>query len=240
MLILILCLTGISFSEKLATNPSAALNSDSLPYQMIKIKKGDSFYKLFKNKWQIVARFNRLDEKHLIIGEKIKVPENLQDINEWTPMPKEYPPAEQYKKYILISLKDQFLGFYQNGKLVFDAPISSGRPKERCDSETGDCSTPTGLFYALGGDKNHKSSIYKNPEGEPFPMDWAIRFYVNKNGIQFWIHKGNLPGYPASHGCVRLTMKDARKLFRLVFEKYPEGEFWINKKKVYIPVEIIP
>ena len=207
-------------------------------YHLVKIKKGDTFYKLFEKDWQLIARFNRLDEKHLVVGREIKVPKDLEMLRNWTPMPENHVSAMSYDKYILIKLGEQFLGFYKNGKLIFDAPISSGRSPDRCDSPIGNCSTPIGFSFVLGGDKNHVSSIYNDSTGAPYPMDWAIRFYVNKSMVQYWIHSGDLPGYPDSHGCVRLTKYDAEKLFNLVFEKYPETEFWIPKKKQQTIVEI--
>lgn len=223
------------FNLLLTVALSANAAADSYPtkptYHLLKIKKGDSFSKLFGKNWTLVARFNRLDEKHLVIGKKIKVPDNLEVIKEWSPLPKEYALAMPHKKYILVSLEDQFLGVYQNGKLIFDMPISSGRPLEKCDSPTGDCSTPTRIFQTLGGDWNHTSSVYDDPTGNPYPMPWAVRFHINKNGVQYWIHGGDLPGYPASHGCVRVTKKDALKLFRWLFPKAPKKEFWIKKDK---------
>ncbi|MBI4991867.1 MAG: L,D-transpeptidase [Candidatus Harrisonbacteria bacterium] len=211
--------------------------STSIPYQEIKLKNNDTLLGLFGKNWELVARFNRMDEKHLIGGHKLKVPNDLEALKNWTPMPREYPPAASHKKYFLILLDEQFLGTYEYGKLILDMPISSGRPPERCDAPNGDCSTPKGLFQALGGDWNHTSTLYDDPSGNPYPMKWAIRFHINKDWVQYWIHGGDLPGYQASHGCIRVIPKDALKLFRWVFPKAPKREFWL-KKGTGIPIEI--
>lgn len=204
-----------------------------LSYHEIKIKGGDTLIQLFGKDWKTVTRFNRIDEKHLIPGRTLKVPDDLRAAKHWTPMPEKYGPAANCDKYVLVLLEQQFIGFYRKGLLAFDAPISSGKPKERCDAKNGNCATPIGIFQALGGDKSHISSLYAMPDGEPYPMDWAIRFYVstapNGGNVQYWIHSGELPGYPDSHGCIRLMKKDAEKMFKLIFRRYPDYEFWIKK-----------
>lgn len=222
---------------------ACAIKIDSpspIAYHVVKIRKEDSFPKIFGEKFKLIARFNRMDKNQFKIGKAVKIPDDLIMLENWTPMPQEYLPAKNYEKYILVRLDEQFLGLYSQGKLVFDAPISSGRIKQACNSNEKKCSmTPSGFFKVLGGDKNHKSSLYKDPEGKPYPMDYAIRFYVNEAGVQYWLHRGELPGYPASHGCIRLAMEDIKKLFELVFEKYPEGDFWLSRNSKSIPVEII-
>lgn len=222
----------------LAMDWGEAPTVSTVPYRTIKLRKGDTLYKLFKQDWKLVARFNQIDERHLIGGRTLKVPRKLEMLKNWTPLPKEYLSAKNRSKYILVILEEQFLGAYENGKLIFDMPISSGRPKEKCDAPNGDCSTPVGKFRILGGDWDHISSLYDDPDGNPYPMPWAIRFYVSKSGIQYWIHGGDLPDYPASHGCIRVTKKDALKLFRWLFPKALKKEFWIPKNSRQTKIEI--
>jgi L,D-transpeptidase-like protein len=64
--------------------------------------------------------------------------------------------------------------------------------------------TPTGVFKILQKDKNHHSSTYDNA-----PMPYMNR--LTWSGIA--LHAGQLPGYPASHGCVRLPKEFAELLF---------------------------
>ncbi|MEK7300177.1 MAG: L,D-transpeptidase, partial [Nitrospirota bacterium] len=70
------------------------------------------------------------------------------------------------------------------------------------------------------------------------PMNHALRFHVNRAGVSYWIHGRDLPGYPASHGCVGLydesmqkeqygtpkdpEVNDAKKLFEWVLSGAPE------------------
>lgn len=89
--------------------------------------------------------------------------------------------------------------------------------------------------------RRHRSSLY-TIEGTdtPYPMNYAIKFYTNTRGVTYWIHRRDLPGYPASHGCVGLydeemqqvyygvpkdpALDDARSLYRWVMGSRPESE----------------
>ncbi|MDG2126040.1 MAG: L,D-transpeptidase family protein [Verrucomicrobiales bacterium] len=116
------------------------------------------------------------------------------------------------KAKIVIDLGDQLASFYRGEKLVGMAPVSSG---------DADHPTPTGSFSVSQKDIDHKSNLYGDfmddqgnaivrnvsasdnaPAGSHFfgsPMSYFLRF----NGA-IGMHAGYLPGYPASHGCVRL------------------------------------
>ena len=86
---------------------------------------------------------------------------------------------------------------YRNGIRVAASSCSTGKPGHR---------TPTGVFKILQKDKHHKSSTYSNA-----PMPNMNR--LTWSGIA--LHAGNLPGYPASHGCVRLPMQFSELLFSI-------------------------
>ena len=64
--------------------------------------------------------------------------------------------------------------------------------------------TPAGVFIILQKDQHHHSSTYNNA-----PMPYMER--LTWNGVA--LHAGNLPGYPASHGCIRLPLEFAKLLF---------------------------
>jgi hypothetical protein len=72
------------------------------------------------------------------------------------------------------------------------------------DGEEGH-ETPTGVFTILQKNEKHKSNIYNNA-----PMPYMQR--LTWDGIA--LHAGNLPGYPQSHGCVRMPMAFAENLFK--------------------------
>ena len=96
---------------------------------------------------------------------------------------------------IVVSLPQQLVHVYRNGVRIAVSTCSTGRPGH---------STPTGVFVVLEKDKQHHSSTYNDA-----PMPNMNR--LTWSGIA--LHAGNLPGYPASHGCVRLPLDFSAKLF---------------------------
>lgn len=203
-----------------------------------KIKKGETPELLFGDRWLDVLRFNRIDRRHLTAGVSIKVPRDLDDIEEYTPLPDTYPKADQEEKFILVDLFEQFLGAYEYGEMVFSFPIASGNRKHR---------TPTGDFRINAFSRRHKSSLYKIEKTNiPYPMHYALRFFTNDKGVDFWLHGRDLPGFPASHGCGglydeemqqkyykfprKLQLQDARTLYEwVVGEKEDSGTFtWLK------------
>jgi hypothetical protein len=98
---------------------------------------------------------------------------------------------------IIVSIPDQLVHVYRNGVRIAASTCSTGKPGHR---------TPTGVFHILQKDKHHRSSTYSNA-----PMPNMNR--LTWSGIA--LHAGNLPGYPASHGCVRLPMQFSELLFAI-------------------------
>lgn len=96
---------------------------------------------------------------------------------------------------IVVSLPQQLVHVYRNGIRIAVATCSTGKPGH---------STPTGVFTILQKDADHRSSTYNNA-----PMPNMNR--LTWSGIA--LHAGNLPGYPASHGCVRLPLEFSHRLF---------------------------
>jgi hypothetical protein len=84
---------------------------------------------------------------------------------------------------------------YDGVNKIATAPISSG---------TQSNPTPTGIFSLLEKNRYHYSNLYG---GAPMPFMQRI----TNSGVA--LHAGDLPGYPASHGCIRLPYSFARKLF---------------------------
>lgn len=101
--------------------------------------------------------------------------------------------AAKHEKYILINRRLQYLGLYEWGTLKYVYPISSGTSR----------STPLRNFVIHFMNQVHNSSKY-----EQAPMDHALNI-----GGDYFIHEGIVPGYPASHGCIRLFPLHARFLF---------------------------
>ncbi|MFL6527185.1 MAG: L,D-transpeptidase [Chthoniobacterales bacterium] len=123
-----------------------------------------------------------------------------------------------------IDLQQQMAYLIRGRQLVMSSPISSGRSGHL---------TGTGSFKVIEKERNHYSSIYgkivdaggntvvadadvdmKVPHGckfVPAAMPWFMRFH-EADGM----HAGYLPGYPASHGCVRMPEQNAIAFFRAV------------------------
>ena len=160
------------------------------------IRPEESLESLFGRDWPFVARFNRIDRRHVYPGMTIKVPDDMALCRSYTPLPAEYPPAKQHEKYLLIDLTEQWIGAYQYGKLRFSMPAATGQRGHE---------TPVGVFQIDARDKNHSSSLYKTEDQtDQYPMDNAMRFHVGADNVSYWIHARDLPGKPASHGCVGL------------------------------------
>ena len=180
-------------------------SDDHIEFQCYRMKKGENLEKLFGDRWIDVARFNRVDRRHVYQGIFIKVPQNPAVIKDFSPMPKFYQPAEKEKKFILVDLSEQFLGAYELGHLVFSTPIATG--------EKGN-ETPTGEFRITAMDSRHVSSLYfVEKTNKPYPMHYGLRFHISKRGVAFWVHGRDLPGYPASHGCIGLYEEEMQKKY---------------------------
>ncbi len=98
---------------------------------------------------------------------------------------------------VVINLQSQLAFVYRNGVRIGVTTISSGKPGKK---------TPTGIFTILQKNKDHKSNLYNSA-----PMPYMQR--LTWDGIA--LHAGNLPGYPASHGCIRMPLEFSKKLFEV-------------------------
>ena len=170
-----------------------------IEWQCVKLRWTDTPEGLFGEHWQEVLSFNRLDRRHFIGGRSIKVPQKLEDLKDFSPLPLTYPDAAEEDKFILIDQTEMFLGAYEYGKLVFSYPVAIGIEGHR---------VPNGEFRIDAADRKHQSNLYTVEEiGRPYPMHYGLRFYVDKSvetTPSYYIHGRDVPGYPASHGCVGL------------------------------------
>ena len=185
------------------------------------IKPHETLESIFGDDWPLVARFNRIDRRHVYPGMTIKVPDTMDDIRGYAPLPQFYEPAKQHEKYIVVSLTEQWLGAYEYGKLKISTPAATGR---------AGFETPTGVFRITARHKNHTSSLYRTENDEAqYPMDNAMRFYVAADGVGYWIHARDIPGRPASHGCIGLFDEAMQKR---MFDT-PENPVLLDSQKVY-------
>ncbi len=188
------------------------------------LRANESLETIFGEQWIDIARFNRIDRRHARAGAAIKVPKRIEDLARFQPIPVFYPPAEEAEQFILIDLSEQFLGAYEYGALRFSLPIASGN---------GHDPTPTGEFRLSAAHRHHQSSLFTiGGTDRPYPMNYALRFHINREGVSYWIHGRDLPGHHASHGCIGLydeamqreqygvpmdpELNDAKRLFEWV------------------------
>jgi len=136
--------------------------------------------------------------------------------------------------HVVVSIPKQRAYLMTGDQIVIDSPISSGKRGH---------SSPTGNFSVLEKDKNHHSTLYGDfrdgsgrivrggvsmhidsaPSGTHF-VGAEMKWFMRLTGDGVGMHIGILPGYPASHGCIRMP---------------PQGaEMFYNKVKVGTPVDV--
>jgi hypothetical protein len=117
---------------------------------------------------------------------------------------------------IIISIADQRVSLYDNGILIVRSSVSTGVRRHP---------TPLGVFSVIEKERWHRSNLYSAA-----PMPYMQR--ITWSGIA--LHAGVLPGYPASHGCIRLTNDFAIRLWHLM----KRGTRVIIARQNVVPVEI--
>ena len=105
------------------------------------------------------------------------------------------PPPPSGPLHIIVSIDHQRATLYADGVPVGSTAISSGTPSHP---------TPMGVFTVIQKDRYHISNLY----------DAAMPYMQRITWSGSALHQGPLPGYPASHGCVRLTTEFAQMLWR--------------------------
>lgn len=106
-------------------------------------------------------------------------------------------PVQEAPLHMLVSLGEQQIQVYRGTELIETSPISSGKRGH---------STPTGVFSILEKKRKHFSNLYDDA-----PMPFMQR--LTWSGVA--LHVGKLPGYPASHGCIRLPRPFAKSLYSM-------------------------
>lgn len=172
-----------------------------------KVKRGDTWKKLFPNddERETVMRINRMNIQ-IYKGMTIAVPKDqVHDLLSYAPFPTEIdPPGE--RTIIVSTTKLAFGAYDSNGTLVHWGPISSGR--NYCPDVGRGCKTTKGSF-SIVEKRGQGCASTRYPVGRGgAPMPYCMFF--NKN---YALHGSyDVPGYNASHGCVRLFIDDAQWL----------------------------
>ena len=140
------------------------------------------------------------------------------------------------RAHVIVSIPRQRAYLFNGDDLAIDSPVSSGKRGH---------STPTGSFTVMEKDINHHSSLYGDfrdrsgrivragvsanidsaPSGTHF-VGAEMKWFMRLTGEGVGMHVGILPGYPASHGCIRMPSQAA--------------ELFYNHVKIGTPVEVQP
>ncbi len=115
--------------------------------------------------------------------------------------------------FAILSISNQHISVYDSSGLVTRSKVSTGMPGHR---------TPMGIFTIIGRERYHSSNIYS---GAPMPFMQRITW----SGVA--MHLGVVPGYPASHGCIRLPARSAERMWGLTK---------IGERVVIAPHEVAP
>jgi len=177
------------------------------------LKGVDSAIKTFKKKYSkeeqyVILALNRLDAGHISRADTLVIPGTVQtDLMSYSPYPKEVAAISDIPKIIFFSYPIQAFGAYENGRLVYWGPTSMGSKIHP---------TPAGLHFT-----NWKGRQIISTVNDEWKLNWNFNI-ANKEGVGW--HEYDLPGYPASHSCLRLLADQAKWL-------YDWGQQWILDKK---------
>ena len=165
-------------------------------------KKKDSAMAVFKNQFSDDERYtilalNRLDEKNSWRADTLIIPDKFQDdFLNYSPFPAQISLLKDVKKFVYFSYPIQAFAVYENGNLKRWGPTSLGKKSAK---------TASGLHFT-----NWKSKIATST----VDSDWKLPFNVNiANRLGIGWHQYDLPGFPASHSCLRLLKNDAEWMY---------------------------
>lgn len=146
---------------------------------------------------QIALAVNRTDKAGFAQMDSVIIPTDLSgDIAYYLPFPLQVAVLEPVDKIVFFSYPTQTFAAYENGILMYTGPTNMGRKKDP---------TPTGLFYT-----NWKAEQTTSTFNDEWDLKWNFNI-ENKLGVGW--HQYALPGYPASHSCLRMQEKDARFMY---------------------------
>lgn len=200
-------------------------------YECIKVKSGQSWKSLFPDERQrdLVQRVNRT-YNWIGSGRILAVPKNLSEATliDLAPFPRYI--AEHEKQVIVDQDKLAWGAYDETGKLINWGPISSGRTK--CPDSAGSCLTLTGMYRVFSKENEKcKSDIFPIGRGGA-KMPYCMYFHKG-----FALHGADdIPGYRASHGCVRLFVRDAKWLNQEFIDTGNETNNNIGTKIIVRPV----
>lgn len=189
----------------------------SIGFHFEKTKQWLDSIKDDSTKLDIAYAINRTDKANFAKMDSVVIPTDFSgDLPYYLPFPLHVSALEEVSKIIIFSYPAQAFAAYENGELVYTGPTNMGRKKDP---------TPTGLFFT-----NWKAEKTTSTFNDEWELEWNFNI-ENKLGVGF--HEYELPGYPASHSCLRLLEKDAKYLYKFADE-------WILKDKENVKVKGTP
>jgi hypothetical protein len=145
----------------------------------------------------LLEKLNRRDRKSLFRKDKVVEPDYWTGNElDYSPLPASLEWARNLDQFIVVHKPLQVFAAYVHGELVRWGPVSTG---------VEESPTPSGFFALNWRSKGRRSTVNPN---------WYLPWYFNfdtKSGRAF--HQYELPGLPASHGCVRMLQRDAQWLY---------------------------
>ncbi|SDF72623.1 L,D-transpeptidase [Epilithonimonas hungarica] len=167
-------------------------NTDSVSQKNKKEFTGKALY--------TILALNRLDRANIGAADTLVVPAKIEDdFLIYSPFPGHVTTLENVRKFVFFSYPIQAFGVYENGNLIKWGPTSMGKK-----------ATPTkkGLMFA-----NWKKEVAISTVSDEWKLRWNVNV-ANFDGIGW--HQYAMPGYPASHSCLRMLEEDAKWMYTWV------------------------
>ncbi|MBF4516263.1 L,D-transpeptidase [Flavobacterium sp. ANB] len=224
LLLVLVLLVSCKKSETVKENPEAKPHKTveykkpaSIGFHFEKTKQWLETNKSDSTKLDIVYAINRTDKANFAKKDSVVIPTDFNgDLASYLPFPFHVSNLKDVSKVLIFSYQTQTFAAYEYGELVYTGPTNMGRKKDQ---------TPTGLFFT-----NWKAEKTTSTFNDEWDLKWNFNI-ENKLGVGF--HEYELPGYPASHSCLRLLEKDAKYLYKWADE-------WILKDKENVKVKGTP
>lgn len=165
-------------------------------------KKKDSAMEVFNKEFSEDERYtilalNRLDSKNKWRADTLAIPDKIdKTLMPYSPFPAQLEILKDVRKMVFFSYPIQAYALYESGKLLKWGPTSMGKKSAE---------TKRGLMFA-----NWKKELAISTIDSEWKLPYNFNIH-NKLGIGW--HQYDLPGFPASHSCLRLLMDDAKFLY---------------------------
>ena len=195
--------------DSLATVKKDSLIQDSIKKNTIVYrsfifpkKKKDSAMAVFndefsKDEQAVILAINRLDTKNKWRADTLMIPDKIDEtLMSYSPFPRSLGQLKEVNKIVFFSYPIQAYALYEKGNLVKWGPTSMGHKTAQ---------TKRGLMFT-----NWKKELAISTVNSSWKLPYNFNVH-NTLGIGW--HQYDLPGYPASHSCLRLSMDDAKFLY---------------------------